>query len=212
MFSKDSVIDHISPGVTERELNDVYFFAVIREGSYFVNALIGGGTRADVALAPGWLPSKEPLKKGDMVRMDCYHVYENYISDVARTAVIGSPGEKLKRYCDALVEGHKEAFNMIAPGKKASEIFYSAMEKIKEGIPHYKRPHLGHSTGVKCYNPLLSFSPQCNVVLQENMVINFETPYYELGFGGINIEEPILVTKNDYKDLTSRLGKNLHIL
>jgi len=206
-----AVIESISPGVTEKDLNELYALTVMNEGAYFVNALIGGGTRASVVLAPGWLPSKKPLKRGDAVRMDCYLVYQNYISDVARTSVIGKPSEKLSKYHNALLNGHMKAINTIAPGVNASKVFDVAMEKTIEGIPHYKRPHIGHSIGIECYSPLLSISPYCDIELQENMVINLESPYYELGFGGINIEGPILVTKNGCEDLTANLSKELHI-
>jgi len=143
--------------------------------------------------------------------MDCYLVYQNYISDVARTSVIGKPSEKLSKYHNALLNGHMKAINTIAPGVNASKVFDVAMEKTIEGIPHYKRPHIGHSIGIECYSPLLSISPYCDIELQENMVINLESPYYELGFGGINIEGPILVTKNGCEDLTANLSKELHI-
>jgi Xaa-Pro aminopeptidase len=103
------------------------------------------------------------------------------------------------------------AINMISPGVKASEVFDAAMKKIVQSIPHYKRPHIGHGIGIECYSPLLHLSPECNLVLEENMVVNLETPYYELGYGGINIEGPILVTKNGCEDLTSNLSKELHV-
>lgn len=205
-----TVVENISYGTTEKELNELYASTVVKEGGYFVNAIIGGGTRSAVVLSPGWKPSSQPLKKGDIVRMDCYLTYRNYFSDMARVAVIGKANEKASKYHAALLTGHDEAIRTIAPGVKASEVFNVAMKKIKEGIPHYRRPHIGHSPGIECYNPLLSFSPCCDVRLEENMTMNLETPYYELGFCGMNIEDTIVVTKSGREDLASGLSRELY--
>lgn len=207
-----AVFDSVSPGVTERELNEVYASVVRKEQAFPVYPIIAGGTRGGVVVTPGWQPSKHPLKRGDVIRIDCDLTYRNYYSDVARTVVIGQASEKLKKYHTALRAGNDEAVHAIAPGEKASRIYNVAMEKVREGIPHYKRPHVGHGIGIECYNPLLSFAPLCNIELQEGMAINLETPYYELGFGGINIEQTILVTKKGCEDLAAGFSKELYVL
>lgn len=206
-----TVLENIHRGITEKELNDIYTSVVRKEGGYPVYSIIACGTISGVPLTPGWKPSDKKVNDGDIIRIDCDITFSNYYSDIARTAVVGKVSQKLKKYFNALLEGHKEALNTTTPGIKASEVFNAAIKKIKEKIPHYQRPHIGHGIGIECYNPLLSFSPHCNVILEEGMTINLETPYYEIGFGGINIETTVLITKDGYEDFSEKLDKELYV-
>ncbi len=210
-----AIIESISPGVTEKELSKIYWRTVMEEVGldefYPGYNIIGGGGRSAFVLVPGWRYSEQPLKRGDFIRVDCEGLYRNYWTDIGRTMVIGQPKEKLKKYYAACRAGHEEAINTIAPREKASKIFYVAIEKIKKTIPHYRRPHIGHGIGIECYNPLLHLSPYCDLELQENMVVNLETPYFEIGTGGLNIEETILVTKKGCEDLSHGLSRELYV-
>ena len=65
----------------------------------------------------------------------------------------------------------------------------------KAGIPDYRRHHVGHCLGLEVYDDP-SVTPDNQTVLEENMVLNIETPYYELGWGGVQVEDTIAITKN----------------
>ncbi|MBA7572473.1 hypothetical protein ES708_14253 [subsurface metagenome] len=56
-----------------------------------------------------------------------------------------------------------------------------------------------------------NITPLSDDILEEGMVLNIETPYYELGFGGVQVEDTLLVTKSGYQQLT-RNGRDLFIL
>jgi len=207
-----AVLESVSTGVTEKELHEIYCSVVRKEGADPDYPIIAGGTRAGVPISPGWKPSERKLERGDIIRMDCDIKYLNYYSDIACTAVIGEASEKLKKYHTALCAGNEEAVRAIKPEEKASTIFHVAMKRIKKGIPHYRRPHVGHAIGIECYNPLVSLSPLCNFELQEGITINVEAPYYELGWGGMNVERTILITRSGCEDLASGFSTELYIL
>ncbi|MBQ9464248.1 MAG: aminopeptidase P family protein [Lachnospiraceae bacterium] len=83
---------------------------------------------------------------------------------------------------------------MVKPGVKACDIFHKAMEVTRaSGLPAYRRHHVGHGIGLEVYDKP-SFAPSDATELQENMVINLETPYYELGWGGVQLEDTMVVT------------------
>lgn len=206
-----AVLNNIHKGATEKELNEIYISVVRKESGYPAYPIIACGTLSGVPLTSGWKPSDKKVGEGDIIRIDCDTTYSNYYSDIARNAVVGEANRKLKKYHNALLDGHEEALNMITPGVKASEVYNKTVRKIKENISHYQRPHVGHGIGIECYNPLLSFSPECNITLEEGMTINLETPYYEIGFGGMNIETTILITKDGYQDFSENLDKELYI-
>jgi Xaa-Pro aminopeptidase len=64
----------------------------------------------------------------------------------------------------------------------------------KAGLPHYRRNHVGHGIGLDGYEvPALTESS--TDVLTPGMVMCIETPYYELGFGGFQVEDMVLVTE-----------------
>ena len=86
-----------------------------------------------------------------------------------------------------------------------------AVENVrKAGIPHYERNHVGHGIGIECYD-LPNITALSDDVLEEGMVLNVETPYYELGFGGVQVEDTLLVTKSGFQKLT-RNDRDLFIL
>ena len=70
------------------------------------------------------------------------------------------------------------------------------------GIPHYDRHHCGHGIGIECYD-LPSIAAQDTTVLKEGMVVNVETPYYELGFAGLQVEDTVVVTKDGVEYLST---------
>ena len=76
------------------------------------------------------------------------------------------------------------AIKAARPGVRACELFRIAVETTrKAGIPDYRRHHVGHCLGLEVYDDP-SVTPDNQTVLEENMVLNIETPYYELGWGG----------------------------
>ena len=63
----------------------------------------------------------------------------------------------------------------------------------REGISHYKRSHIGHGIGLDGYDAP-NIAPTNPETFEEGMVICVETPYYELGFGGLQVEDTLVVT------------------
>ena len=210
--AEKTVQESASPGVTEKELYEIFCSVLKKEQADPAYPIIAAGTRAGVPLSPGWQPSERKLERGDVIRMDCDIIYRHYYSDIACTSVIGEPSEKLKKYHAAACAGNEEAVRAMKPGEKASTIFNIMMEKIKAVIPHYRRPHVGHAIGIECYNPLLFLGPLYNVKLEEGMTINVESPYYELGWSGMNVERTILVTKKGAEDFARGFTMKLYTL
>jgi len=100
----------------------------------------------------------------------------------------------LEKYWKAIFLGEQAAIGMVEPGVDVSKMFDMAMETVREnGIPHYMRHHTGHGWGVDGYDPPL-ISPGNHTPLEEGMVICIETPYYEVGWGGLLHEDKIVVT------------------
>ena len=75
-------------------------------------------------------------------------------------------------------------------------MFEAAVETVRrEGIPHYKRSHVGHGIGIDGYD-LPDLAPRSDHVIEEGMVMCVETPYYELGWCGLQVEDTIVIRRD----------------
>lgn len=211
----DTALEHASEGMIERKFAEIYQRAIISEGGKISSLMemygppIAFGRRT--AFVDIGLPSNYRLKKGDIIRFDGGCSYMGYHCDMGRSAVLGQPGEKLQKYYNAILEGEQLAIEMAKPGVKASLIFNTVIGKVrKSGIRHYKRHHTGHGWGIEGYDPPL-VSPNDDTPLEEGMVLCFETPYYEVGWGGLIIEDVVVITENEPRFLT-KFSRELHII
>lgn len=184
-------ISKITIGMSEYEIEMNYKQEVLKQGAepYFCVATID--ERA--AFSDTINQKNNKVERGSMIRFDFGCIYNGYRSDLARTVIV-SGNKKAERYYDAILEGEEKAIESIAPGITAEEIFNIAVETTRRaGIEHYSRHHVGHGIGVATYD-LPSIKPNDKTVLEENMVLCIETPYYEIGWGGIQVEDTIVVT------------------
>ncbi|MFN2128853.1 MAG: M24 family metallopeptidase [Anaerolineales bacterium] len=198
----------IREGVTENEIWQTLFKKVIEQDALPLWPCVGVGTRGGLSNV---ISASHPVKNGDLVRFDVGCVYQYYNSDCARTAVMGEAIEKVKMYHHALRTGLEKALEIVRPGVRASEIFSEAVNGVRDaGIPHYRRHHVGHGIGIEPYEPPI-LTETSQDILEEGMVVNLETPYYEMGLGGIQLEDTILVTADGYRPLT-RLPHDLFLV
>jgi Xaa-Pro dipeptidase len=203
-----AVLAMLKPGVTEREAAYVYEAEILKRGAQPFFTVITIGERA--ALADVY-PAERALKPGDMVRFDLGCVYQGYRSDIARTAVLGKPGDKLARYYAAILTGEKAGMAAMKPGVSVSRIFEVAVKATREnGMPHYQRHHVGHGIGLEPYDPP-TLNAATETPLEPGMVFCVETPYYEHGWGGVQVEDAVEVTAAGIRRLT-RSSQDLAII
>jgi Xaa-Pro dipeptidase len=186
-------------GMTEIELAKIYESYVVSQGAQPFFTVISSGERSAYADTP---VTDRIIRSGDIIRFDIGCIYKGYRSDIARTAVVGTPSEKVNKYYDAIYKGLMAAVAAVRPGVTAESIFDIAVQTVREaGMPHYQRHHAGHAIGLEVYeNPIVA--PNSTQLLEEGMVLCLETPYYELGWGGVQVEDTLLVTKDGCKLFT----------
>jgi len=210
-----TALEQTREGITEKEFSDVYQHTIISEGGSIVSKMgmygppIGFGPRTafpDIAF-----PSDYRLKKGDLIRLDGGCSYMGYPCDTGRSAVLGEPSEKLRKYYDALLAGEQLAIDMARAGVKASDIFNAVTSMVRErGLERYVRHHTGHGWGIEGYDPPL-IGPRDNTALEEGMIFCLETPYYEVGWGGPMIEDVVVITKSEARFLT-KFDRELYVI
>ncbi len=203
-----AAIRAIQEGARERDLDLVFQESVVHQGGLPTLSCIGSGPRGAF---PNVEPSERKIRRGDLIRFDVGCIFDAYHTDIARTAVLGPPNPKQQRYHEALVAGQGRILENLKPGALISGLFQMGMEEARvNGIPHYQRHHLGHGTGIEGYDlPLLTAGSQ--VRLEPGMVLCVETPYYEPGFGGVQIEDIMEITPDGARRLT-RMERRLFVV
>lgn len=196
-------------GVTERELLQEFDRAVIARGGVPVRSMcIGGGAHSALSNCQA---GERPLRPGEVIRFDGGVRYRHYRSDIARIAALGDPGDKARRYYHALRAGVERGIEMLRPGVKTADVFHAVVETVRRaGLPHFERGHVGHGIGINNYDAP-DLAPGSAEVIEEGMVLCVETPYYELGFAGLQLENTVVVRRQGAEPLTS-LGNELRIL
>lgn len=186
-------------GMTEIDMAFVFDSETIRLGCEPVFTVLAFGERSAL---PNATPGTRKLRPGDIIRFDIGCRADGYYSDIARTAIFGEATERQRSYYHAILEGERHAIEQVRAGVLANEIFATAVDATRRaGITHYRRHHVGHGIGLDVYDlPILNEST--STPLEPGMVLEVETPYYELGFGGLQVEDTILVTEGGHRRLT----------
>jgi Xaa-Pro dipeptidase len=201
--SIDAALAVTRPGATELDLARAFHGCTVAYDGFPVIGCIGFGKRAAM---PNVQPSEAPLQEGDVIRFDVGGRYRHYRADIARIASLGQPHGRTVAYADALHVGVLRALEMIRPGVRAADVFEAVVETVRrEGIPHYRRSHVGHGIGLDGYD-LPDLTPSSTDVLEEGMVLCVETPYYELGWTGLQVEDMVVVREGCVESLTTTSG------
>lgn len=193
-----AALSKFEKGMSEDDLGWLYRKEVVQRGAEPYFNVITEGNRSAYA---DTVNTSQKITDGSVIRFDLGCVYKGYNSDIARTAVVGSSSSKVENYYKYILEGEELAIEAVRPGVTAEEIFTVAMDKTMEGIPHYRRHHCGHGIGLEIYD-LPSIAKGVDTILEPGMVLCLETPYYELGWAGVQIEDTIVVTENGYRYLS----------
>jgi Xaa-Pro aminopeptidase len=194
-----AVVAAFREGVSEADLLRVYESEILAQGCRPTFAHILFGRRG--ALSNGHPSEATALKRGDLVRFDVGCRYADYTSDISRQASFGEPDRRGRAAYDAIQAGEDAALELVRPGATADALFRAAVAATRDhGLPHYDRHHTGHGIGIELYDPPM-IAPGVETTLEEGMVLNVETPYYELGWGGVQVEDTIVVTANGYRPM-----------
>src|SRR5689334_23363510 len=149
--SIDAALAIAAEGVTEREMLREFNACLARNDAAPVVGCIGFGNRSAMINVQ---PSDRQLKRGNLIRFDVGGRYRHYRSDMSRGANLGEPAAKIAKYYRAVEKGVLRGYDIIKPGLKVSALFKDIVATVqREGIPHFKRSHVGHGIGVDGYDP-----------------------------------------------------------
>lgn len=199
----DEVLDRTRPGHSEAELAGYLegrLRALTAEPPAFP-VLVASGVRAAEIHAT---PSPTLIRPGDPVLIDCGATFQGYRADCCRTVWWGEPSAEALRAYTAVRAALAGAIAMVRPGVMASALDAEARRILTahgfaEGLIH----DLGHGVGLEIHEgPWIA--PGEHVELVPGMVIALEPGLYRDAWGGIRLEETILVTPTGAEVLTGQ--------
>jgi Xaa-Pro aminopeptidase len=188
------------PGVTEREVAD-------RITSYFHEH---GAERVDfviVASGPnGAFPHHETgdrrLESGDTIIIDIGATLGGYKSDISRVVQLGEPTAKVSEVYEAVLEANRRGRQAAVSGALAYEVDLAARKSLEEaGLGVYFTHRTGHGLGLEEHEPPWITS-KSQTQLEPGMVFSVEPGVYLPGKFGIRIEDIIVVTEGESRNLT----------
>ena len=161
-------------------------------------------------------PSKTKLKVGDAIMFDFGCTVNHYCSDMTRTYFFKKINKKQEKIYLAVLKAQELVLDKIGKGERRAKVldklarnFLNKKFKIKKsaktanGFKH----GLGHGVGTVIHE-WPNLKPNSEDILPTGCVVTLEPGLYFKGFGGVRIEDMILITKNGYKNLT-KVSKNL---
>jgi Xaa-Pro aminopeptidase len=166
--------------------------------------IVAVGPRAALPHAP---PTARRVEEGSLLLVDWGASGAFYKSDLTRVLWSDKNGaaahDKLEQVFAVVFEAQRRAIAAVRPGVTASDVDRTARAYIAEaGYDRYFTHGLGHGLGLQVHEAP-SLRPTSKAVLQAGMVVTIEPGIYLPGWGGVRIEDDILVTANGAEVLTN---------
>ncbi len=142
------------------------------------------------------------LKNNQLVLIDMGASREGYASDMTRMAFLGRPGRKVRDVYRAVLEAQLAALDAVRPGVAAAKVDAAARRVLRSrGLEKAFVHSTGHGLGLEIHEPP-RLGRREQIRLQAGMVITIEPGAYIEGFGGVRIEDTVVVTSSGCEILT----------
>ncbi len=186
---------YVRAGITEKEAAWKIEKGIREAGAESISfpTIVASGPNSAL---PHAIPSDRKFKKGEPILFDWGAKVDGYCSDISRTIVIGRPDELFRKVYKTVLDAQSLAIKAIKPGADSRSIDGVARSHIeKMGFKGRFGHSLGHGTGLSIHEqPRLS--PLKNSILESQMVFTIEPGIYIPGWGGIRLENMVVVRKN----------------
>jgi len=193
----------IKPGMTENQLAWAMEKEMRESGAQSLSfpSIVASGPNSAL---PHAIPSDRKIKAGEPILFDWGARLDGYCSDISRTVFIGPPDETFKKVFSTVHDAQQMATDAIKPGISSKAVDKIARDQIEKSGFKGKFGHgLGHGTGLAVHeHPRLS--PLKNTTLETGMVFTVEPGIYIPGWGGIRLENMVVV-RNDGVEVLNKI-------
>jgi Xaa-Pro aminopeptidase len=162
-------------------------------------SIVAVGPRAAL---PHAVPGGLRVGESDFILIDWGADEGLYRSDLTRVLVTGKISAKFAKIYRAVAAAQRRAIAAIRPGARCCDVDRIARRAIaKAGYARYFTHGLGHGLGLEVHEAP-RFAAKSKDVLKPGMVVTVEPGIYQVGWGGVRIEDDVLVTRDGHEVLT----------
>lgn len=186
------ILGFFKTGISEKDIASEIYCKLLRNGSEKISfepcVLFGKNTSL-----PHGKPGQSRLKKGDLIQLDFGAVYNGYHADFSRGLIFGKPSKDQREIYLTVLEAQQSAIERVRPGVTANDVDRAARDLIsKRGFGEYFGHATGHGIGLNVHTyPRISGNNKDPLV--EGNVFTIEPGVYIPGFGGVRIEDIVVV-------------------
>jgi len=205
----EETLPMVRPGYTEKQVANsmVAKYREYAEGEAYSPIVATGPNGA----LPHAIPTDREFKKGDFIVIDAAAKYAGYHADMTRTPVVGEATGKHHEIYGIVKEAQQRGCDAAKAGVPCKVVDAATREYIKEmGYGEYYTHGTGHGLGLEIHTSP-RFSPQSEAVLNVNNVMTIEPGIYLAGWGGVRIEDDVII-KEDGCEILNKTTKELVIL
>jgi Xaa-Pro aminopeptidase len=188
-----AVLGNIKPGVREVDIAVALELEMRRRGAdgKAFDFIVASGERGAM---PHGRASEKIIQSGELVTIDFGALKDGYHSDETVTIACGNPEKRAREIHSIVRMAHDLAIRAVRPGIICKDLDEVARSYIRhKGYGDYFGHGLGHGIGLEIHE-MPALSPRSTSVLEEGMVITVEPGIYIPGFGGVRIEDTVVVT------------------
>ncbi len=184
----------IRPGIEERELATEFQYRVSRMGgeNMAIGPVVASGWRSAL---PHGRPTDKIIERGDFLTLDLGVLIDGYRSDMTRTVVVGRASDLQREIYQLVLESERAGVKAVRAGRPASHVDAVARQIIAESehANHVFQYGVGHGVGLDVHErPFMrDDSPD---TLKPGMVVTVEPGIYVPGWGGVRVEDLVVVT------------------
>ena len=191
----------LEPGMTERHVGWLMERSMREHGadSMSFDIIVAAGANG---ARPHHRPSDQPIKEGEPIVIDMGARLQGYCSDITRTVCLGKPDDTYKRVYDTVLTAQEAAIAAVQSGMTGHEGDKLTRDIIEKAGYGDKFGHgTGHGVGLDIHeNPRVSRNMKDE--LKDGMIFTIEPGIYLPGWGGVRIEDIVVLERGKARDLT----------
>jgi Xaa-Pro aminopeptidase len=197
----EKTLRSIRPGISESEIAADLEYQMRKLGGEKAafDTIVAAGERSAL---PHARPTSRKLVSDELLLIDMGTCQDGYMSDMTRMLFLGQPSKRVTHMYRAVLEAQLAAVDAVRPGATSAHVDRKARRVLElEGYGKAFVHSTGHGLGLEIHeSPRLGKRDKTR--LEAGMVITIEPGAYIRGFGGIRVEDTVLVTKNGCEVLT----------
>jgi Xaa-Pro aminopeptidase len=206
----EQAVKRVRPGMKEQDLAAELEYRMRRLGAEkpSFETIVAGGVRSAL---PHAQPTAARFQTGELIVVDMGALQEGYCSDMTRMLFLGRPSAKVKRTYNAVLEAQLAGIDAVRAGARTAAVDAATRSVLRAyGLDGAFIHSTGHGLGLEIHEPP-RLGRRDKGRLKAGMAITIEPGVYLEGFGGIRIEDTVLVTEKGCEILTPT-SKELRVI